>query len=205
MSLNDAPLRPHPHLLNNLGVARTLQGIGLFNGMTVLENVVTGATHTAAAGFWSALFGLPRSDNDERRLKADAMALLDEIGAAKYAAAYPAMLPYAVRKRVALARALAAKPRLLLLDEPAGGLSHEDIDTLAELVVGLPRRTGAPCSVLLVEHHMDFVMKVCDDIVVLDFGRVIATGSPSEVQRNPAVAEAYLGAEVDDQVGGVSG
>ena len=202
MTLNGAPLRPEPHQLTKLGISRTLQGVGLFNGMTVLENVVTGATHTAAAGFWSALFGLPRSDNDERRLRADAMALLEEIGADKYAAAYPAMLPYALRKRVALARALAAKPRLLLLDEPAGGLSHEDIETLATLVVGLSRRGDAACSVLLVEHHMDFVMQVCDEIVVLDFGRVIATGSPAQVQSNPAVADAYLGTEVDDQVRG---
>jgi branched-chain amino acid transport system ATP-binding protein len=194
--LNGKPLRPQPHELNRLGISRTLQGVGLFHGMSVLENVVTGATHTAQAGFVSALFGLPRSDRDERRLKAEALALLDEMGVAQYAQAYPAMLPYALRKRVAFARALAAKPRLLLLDEPAGGLSHEDIDSLADLVIGLSRRADGGCSVLLVEHHMDFVMKVCDDIVVLDFGRVIATGSPREVQNNPMVAEAYLGAEV---------
>ena len=194
--LNGRPLRPQPHELNRLGISRTLQGVGLFHGMTVLDNVVTGATHTARAGFFSALFALPRSDRDERRLKAEAMALLDEMGVAQYAQAYPAMLPYALRKRVALARALAAKPRLLLLDEPAAGLSHEDIDWLVDLVVGLSRRTDGGCSVLLVEHHMDFVMRVCDHIAVLDFGRVIANGSPQEVQNNPVVTEAYLGAEV---------
>ena len=198
ISLNGKPLRPQPHELNRLGISRTLQGVGLFDGMTVLENVVTGATHTAQAGFVTALLGLPRSDRDERRLRAEAMQLLDHVGVARFAGAYPAMLPFALRKRVALARALAAKPRLLLLDEPAGGLSHEDIDWLAELVLGLSRRADGGCSVLLVEHHMDFVMKVCDDIVVLDFGRVIATGSPPEIQRNLLVTEAYLGAEVAD-------
>ncbi len=132
ISLDGKHVHPAPHELNGLGISRTLQGVGLFQGMTVLENVVTGATHTAHAGFFSALLGLPRSDRDERRLKAEAMALLDEMGVAKYAAAFPAMLPYALGKRVALARALAAKPRLLLLDEPAGGLSHEDIDALAD-------------------------------------------------------------------------
>jgi len=164
--------------------------------MTVLDNVMAGATHTAKAGFASALFGLPRSDRDEDRLRREALVLLDELGVVAHAAAYPGTLPYALRKRVALARALAAKPRLLLLDEPAGGLSSEDIAELATLVVGLPSRPDA-CSVLLVEHHMDFVMKVCDEIVVLDFGRVIASGSPDEVRDNPTVTEAYLGAEVD--------
>jgi branched-chain amino acid transport system ATP-binding protein len=171
--------------------------------MSVLENVVAGATHTAQAGFASAILGLPKSDRDERRLRGEAMSLLEELGVAKYAPAYPVMLPYAIRKRVALARALAAKPRLLLLDEPAGGLSSEDIAELATLVVGLPSRPDA-CSVLLVEHHMDFVMKVCDQIVVLDFGRVIATGTPEQVQNNPAVAEAYLGAAIDDEVTGAT-
>jgi branched-chain amino acid transport system ATP-binding protein len=203
MRLNGATLNPRPHDLNKLGIARTLQGVGLFNGMSVLENVVAGATHTARAGFTSAILGLPKSDRDERRLRGEATALLEELGVAKYAPAYPMMLPYAIRKRVALARALAAKPRLLLLDEPAGGLSSEDIAELATLVVGLPSRADA-CSVLLVEHHMDFVMKVCDQIVVLDFGRVIATGSPEQVRNNPAVAEAYLGAEIDDEVTGAT-
>ncbi|MEV4539512.1 ABC transporter ATP-binding protein [Asanoa sp. NPDC049518] len=190
----ERPLRPRPHQLAAKGIARTLQGVGLFRGLTVLENVMAGATHTSRAGLVSALFGLPRSDRDERRLRDESLALLDELGVADHAQAWPDTLPYAVGKRVALARALVARPRLLLLDEPAGGLGGDDVDELAALIVGLPNRSG--CSVMLVEHHMDLVMKVCDQIVVLDFGRVVAAGTPAQVRDNPAVAEAYLGAEV---------
>jgi branched-chain amino acid transport system ATP-binding protein len=196
ITFDGRPLRPRPHQLSRKGIVRTLQGVGLFRGLSVLENVMAGATHTSRAGFVSALFGLPRSDNDERRLREEALAVLGEMGVADHAGSYPETLPYAVRKRVALARALIAKPRLLLLDEPAGGLSAEDIEELATLIVGLPSRAESACSVMLVEHHMDLVMRVCTGIVVLDFGRVIATGTPQEIRDNAAVTEAYLGAEV---------
>jgi branched-chain amino acid transport system ATP-binding protein len=185
------PLRPRPHDLARLGIARTLQGVGLFDGLTVLENVMTGATHAARVGFASALFGLPRSDRDERVQRARALDRLAALGLAGHAEARPATLPYALRKRVALARALNAEPELLLLDEPAGGLSAEDVDELAELI----QQLRPECAVMLVEHHMDLVMRVCDTIVVLDFGKVIATGKPHEIRDNPAVADAYLGTE----------
>ena len=194
MTLDGRPLRPKPQQLNRLGIARTLQGIGLFSGLTVLENVMCGMTSRARAGFVTGLLGLWPSDRDERRLRAEAGDILAELGIGEHAHALPDGLPYAVRKRVALARALAARPRLLLLDEPAGGLSAEDIYDLAALIRSLPRREGGACSVLLVEHHMDLVMQVCDEIVVLDFGRCIAAGTPKQVQDNPAVTEAYLGA-----------
>jgi branched-chain amino acid transport system ATP-binding protein len=196
LSLDGRPLRPRPHRLAALGVGRTLQGVGLFHGLTVLENVMAGATHAARAGFAAALLGLPSSDHDERALRGEALELLDELGIAGHAGAAPGTLPHAVRKKVALARALAAHPRLLLLDEPAGGLGTDDIDELAALVAGLPGRDGRSCAVMLVEHHMDFVMSVCDHVVVLDFGRVIAAGTPQEVRDDPAVADAYLGTAV---------
>ncbi|MEU5780859.1 ABC transporter ATP-binding protein [Micromonospora lupini] len=198
LTLDGRPLRPRPHRLTRLGIARTLQGTGLFAGLSVLENVMTGASHTARAGFASALFGLPRSDRDERRLRQHALDVLDDLGIAGHADAAPGTLPFAVRQRVALARALAARPRLLLLDEPAGGLGADDIAELAELVRQLPRRDADPCAVLLVEHHMDLVMAVCDELVVLDFGRVIAAGTPDEIRDDTAVTDAYLGALVEE-------
>jgi len=188
LTLDDRPLRPRPHRLTRLGIARTLQGVGQFAGLTVLENVMAGAEHTARAGFASALLGLPRSERDERRLRAEALAALEQCGVAEHADAAPGGLSYAVRKRVALARALVARPRLLLLDEPAGGLGANEIRQLGTLI------TQLECAVLLVEHHMDLVMAVCDEILVLDFGRVIASGPPDRIRDDPAVADAYLGA-----------
>ena len=188
ITVDGRPLRPKPHRLTRLGIARTLQGVGQFGGMTVLDNVLAGTDHAARAGFASALFGLPRSDRDERRLRDDAMAALERCGVAEHAQAFPGGLPYAVRKRVSLARALVAEPRLLLLDEPAGGLGAEEITELAALI------TGLGCAVLLVEHHMDLVMSVCDQILVLDFGKPIALGPPAEIKSDPKVTEAYLGA-----------
>jgi branched-chain amino acid transport system ATP-binding protein len=197
MTLDGRAIRPRPHQLNRIGIARTLQGVGLFGGLSVLENVMCGMTHRAKAGFFSGFLGLWRSDRDERRLRAEAEDLLTELGISAYANALPDTLPYAMRKRVGLARALAAHPNILLLDEPAGGLSAEDIQELAGLIRSLPNREIGSCSVLLVEHHMDLVMQVCDEIVVLDFGRCICAGTPNEVQNDPAVTEAYLGAAVD--------
>jgi branched-chain amino acid transport system ATP-binding protein len=187
LTLDGRPLRPKPHQLTRLGIARTLQGVGQFAGMSVLDNVMTGTDHAAKAGFAAGLFALPGADRDERRLRAEAMAALERCGVAKYAHALPGGLPYAERKRVALARALVAKPRLLLLDEPAGGLGAEEITELGALIKELD------CSVLLVEHHMDLVMAICDDILVLDFGKPVAFGTPAEIRTNAAVTEAYLG------------
>ncbi|HZC39258.1 MAG TPA: ATP-binding cassette domain-containing protein, partial [Streptosporangiaceae bacterium] len=180
-----------PHRLASLGIARTLQGVGLFSRLTVLENVMMGGTPQARAGFWSALAGLPRSDRDERRLRDRALDALDRVDAADLADRLPDQLPYGLRKRVALARALMAQPRLLLLDEPAGGLPEQELPELGRLITQL---TG-DAAVVVVEHRMDLVMSVCDSIAVLDFGKLIALGSPGEVQADPAVTAAYLGTE----------
>jgi branched-chain amino acid transport system ATP-binding protein len=178
-----------PHQLAALGVARTLQGVGLYSGLTALENVMVGATSKAKAGFWSALLALPRAGRDERMMRDLARQALDRVGAGQVADTRPAELPYGMRKKVALARALAAKPGLILLDEPASGLSEVELAELGALI----RDLATEGSLMVIEHHMDLMMSVCDSIVVLDFGKVIATGSPREVQDNPAVTTAYLG------------
>jgi branched-chain amino acid transport system ATP-binding protein len=184
-----------PHRLAGMGIARTLQGVGLFAGLTVLENVMIGAERHARSGFVSTLFALARSDRDERALRERAAAALAELGVDGYAARYPGSLPYPVQKRVSLARALAAEPDLLLLDEPASGLGADEMAELGELIRALSGRM----SVVLVEHHMDLVMSVCDRITVLDFGKVVADGTPDEVRDDPAVIDAYLGEEATHQ------
>jgi branched-chain amino acid transport system ATP-binding protein len=191
--LDGVPLTAAPHELVGLGVARTLQGVGLFDGLTVLENVMAGATVRAQSRFLHAALALPAADRDERGLRQDALAQLDALGVAEHAGSLPGALPYPVRKRVALARALVARPTLLLLDEPASGLGPEDVAELSALIGDLPTRSATPCAVMLVEHHMDLVMAVCDQVVVLDLGKVIASGTPDEVRGDPAVVEAYLG------------
>jgi branched-chain amino acid transport system ATP-binding protein len=202
MTWAGAPFRPRPERLAGLGIARTLQGVGLFAGLTVLENVMVGASQAVRTGFVRALFATPGSDRDERALRQRSLVCLDELGVAGYADRSPESLPYALRKRVALARVLVAEPRLILLDEPAGGLATEEIDDLAGVIRALPASTvtahSSGCAVMLVEHHMDLVMRVCEHVVVLDFGRVIATGTPAEVRDDPAVADAYLGTEAGE-------
>jgi branched-chain amino acid transport system ATP-binding protein len=178
-----------PHRLAGLGIARTLQGVGLFRGLSAVENVMVGATHSARAGFWSGLFGLPWSDRDERRLREQAMRALSRVGAAGLADSMPETLAYGLRKRVALARALVGHPRLLLLDEPASGLSEKELPELGALI----KEFAADATVVVIEHRMDLMMSVCDTIFVLDFGRLIASGTPEQVQADPAVTAAYLG------------
>jgi branched-chain amino acid transport system ATP-binding protein len=195
ISFDGRPLtRLRPHRLAALGIARTLQGVSLFSGLTVLENVMVGATCRARSGFTSALLALRRHDRNEAMLRAHALEALADVGSADLADRMPDQLSYGMRKRVALARALAARPRLLLLDEPASGLSEAELTELGELIRGFATRA----SVVVVEHHMDLMMSVCDTIVVLDFGKVIATGTPDQVRTDDAVTAAYLGVESAD-------
>jgi branched-chain amino acid transport system ATP-binding protein len=183
-----------PDRLTRLGIARTLQGVGLFSRLTALENVMVGAQRFRRARFASALLALPGSDRDERRLRERAMTALDRVGCGELSDRLPGTLPYAMQKRVALARALVCEPELLLLDEPAGGLSADELSELATLIDSVRKEI----AVMLVDHHMDLVTSVCDRMVVLDFGKVIASGAPPEVGRNPLVLDAYLGREAGD-------
>jgi branched-chain amino acid transport system ATP-binding protein len=164
--------------------------------LSVVENVMVGASAGRWGGFASSLLGLPPSDRRDRAVRAKAMDLLDGLGIPETADRYPGALSYAVQKRIALARALMIDPTLLLLDEPASGLSDAEMRSLGEHL----RRLGERMGVLLVEHHMDLVMSVCDRIAVLDFGRVIATGDPERIRSDPAVTEAYLGEEISEGV-----
>ena len=179
-----------PHRLARLGIARTLQGLGLWSGLTVEENVVLGSK--VRPGLFSSLLGLPSSDRIEAELAVKAQEILDRLGIAGHASAYPATLPYGVQKRVIIARALMAEPALLLLDEPVSGLSAQDIDELANLI----KQLRSQMSIAVVEHHLDFVMAISDRVTVLNVGRVIASGTPKEIRDDPQVATAYLGEDV---------
>jgi branched-chain amino acid transport system ATP-binding protein len=187
--------RLQPHRLSSMGISRTLQGVGLFSKLTVLENVMTGADRFRRARYGGALLGLWTSDNDEHALRERARASLVKLDCTGIEDRLPGTLPFAVQKRVALARALACDPELLLLDEPAGGLATDEMSELGELI----RTLGKSIAVMVVEHHMDLVMSVCDRVVVLDFGRVIAAGEPAAIRENPRVLEAYLGRDAGEE------
>lgn len=181
----------HPHNLTQLGISRTLQGVGLFASLSALENVMLGGSSRVKSGIIAQALAMPWTDTEQADLRERAIAIMTELGVESDARRLPGELPYPIQKRVALARALVSDPKILLLDEPAGGISAGDMADLGRLIKSwVPKRT-----VLLVEHHMELVMEVCDLIWVLDAGKVIAAGTPEVVRQDPAVLAAYLGQE----------
>jgi branched-chain amino acid transport system ATP-binding protein len=190
---------PAPHKLAEFGIARTLQGVGLFSGLTVLENVMMGADITSGSNFFMDLLGL--SGKAEAKLRRRALDALAWAGALDMAAKMPGDLTYPETKRVSVARALISNPKILLLDEPAAGLGQDDIDKFASLLRQLKQR----CAIIIVEHHVDFIRAISDQVYVLNFGKVISSGTFDTVKRDPAVLAAYLGTSAQsgaDALGG---
>jgi branched-chain amino acid transport system ATP-binding protein len=178
---------PATNDLAKYSIARTLQGVGLFAGLSVLENVMMGANISADTNFLKDLFGL--SGKSEAKLRRKALDALAWAGALDMAEKMPSDLTYPDTKRVSIARALVMDPKILLLDEPAAGLGQDDIDKFAKLLIQLRKK----CAIAIVEHHVDFIGEISDQVYVLNFGKVIASGTFDVVKRDPAVLAAYLG------------
>lgn len=183
---------PASHQLVDYKISRTLQGVGLFAGLTVLENVMMGADSQSDSNFFKDMLGL--SSKAEAQLRDKALDALAWAGALNMAEKMPGDLTYPETKRVSIARALVSEPKILLLDEPAAGLGQDDIDKFASLLKQLKRK----CSIVIVEHHVDFIGEISDQVYVLNFGKVIASGTFDQVKRDPAVLAAYLGTSVQD-------
>jgi branched-chain amino acid transport system ATP-binding protein len=185
------------HQTAGLGLGRTFQNLAMFQTMPVRENIMVGCHARSSSGFAASALRLPRVRAEEQRLRARADEIIAYMGLQDHANRLVRDLPFAIQKRVEFGRALASDPKLLLLDEPAAGLNHEELEDLGRLIRDVRDRLHT--TVLLVEHHMSLVMSVSDHIVALNFGKKIAEGDPTHIQNHPDVIEAYLGKPADAQ------
>ena len=186
-------INPTPDKVTKLGIARTFQNIRLWKSMTVFDNVLTAKHMLSKQNVISATFRLSKAE--DKRMVDETEALLEEQGLLKYRDDLAVSLPYGLQRRLEIARALATKPKLLLLDEPAAGMNPQETLELGEFIVKIKEKYDL--TVFMIEHHMDLVMQISDRIYVLDFGKLIASGTPAEVQSNQRVIDAYLGVGSD--------
>lgn len=186
-----------PHQVTEQGICRTFQNIRLFTDLSVLENVAIGRHCRTKAGVWSSVLRKQSQKQEEQQIMEKALELLSLVGLSEYAQVTAANLSYGQQRRLEIARALASSPTLLLLDEPAAGMNEKETAELFDLIKKIQKLGN---TILLIEHDMPLVMKVCDRIVVLNFGEKIAEGTPSEIRNNEQVIEAYLGKEEDEDL-----